>query len=168
MANWLQFNKIELWDSVGITGFQYNEVSDAEIQAALYSPHLPHINTALDWEDDDWLADHMTITPNKKHAYRVAALVADLRAGLGLATAIELDTFSAMRCCSCVPNGHHRIRALQFLGVPCGPFSLAGNLKELSALVRLAQLPCPPEFTHFFRSALLLKNNQDVRVRQKR
>lgn len=167
MANWLQFDKIELWDSVVITGFQYDEVPDADIQAALDSPHLHQVNTALDWEDDTWLSEHATIPPTQKHAYRVAGLVADMRAGNGLATAIELDTF-AMRCCSCVPNGHHRVRALQFLGLPCGPFSLSGHLTQLGALVRLAQMPCPPEFTHFFRAFLLLKNNQDVRVSAKR
>ena len=131
MANWLNFSKISdwaEWTGFGLSGFQYNEVTDADITSALAnSSVIASIDTNLDWEDDEYLSETPDVSEDKKHAHRIAALVRELRVGGNIRNAVEIDTFCMDRCCSGVFNGHHRIRAMQFLGMECGPFSLSGS-----------------------------------------
>jgi hypothetical protein len=97
-----------------------------------------------------------------KHAYRVAALVRAFRAGERMHRTISVDTFTNGQCSSCICNGHHRIRALQFMGVPAGPFGLSGLLDELEGLVLLAGAQCPADAESYFAPALLQTETDDV------
>lgn len=156
MANWLIFSKISKWADLLLPGFQYDGVSDADITSALAnSSVITSIDTNLDWEDDEYLSGTPDVAEDKKHAHRIAALVHEFRVCGNMRNAVEIDTFRIDRCCSGVTNGHHRIRAMQFLGVECGPFSLSGSLDMLEDLVRVAGTECPAEFRRYFGPSLL-------------
>lgn len=164
MANWINLAKLDEWDFPFLLGFQYDSISDESITSALLDfDNLAQVDPELDWEDDDWLATNTDIEDEHKHAYRVAALVHQFRSGQPMNSGINLDTFSVSRCLSCIPNGHHRIRAIQYLGVPAAPFELSGSLDPLEDLVRLAGVPGPgPEFEKYFANSLLQPNPDDV------
>lgn len=135
-VNYLYLNKLSLWDYPIWTNFQYDEISDEDIYSALQDLNLANVDPNLDWEDDMWLLEY-DIPENKKHSYRVASLVKEYRKNGKFNNIIELDTF-AMDCGFCIPNGHHRIRAYQFLGIDAVPFGLNGDLDELEELVKCA------------------------------
>jgi hypothetical protein len=165
MANWLAFDKIEDWDYAVILGFQYDEVPDEDIAAALSDvSHLDQVNTYKDWEDDSWLHGNKTIPEHKKHAYRVAALVRELQLGGRLKNSISLDTYAVGQCRSCICNGHHRIRAMQYMGMTAGPFNLAGSIDALESLVMVAGVAAPTEFAHLFDSILLEYSDEDITI----
>jgi hypothetical protein len=163
MANWLNFEKLREWDFPAYVGFAYDWITDDDIRAALADEaHLDHVDPAIDWEDDRWLAACTDIAATMKHAYRVASLVRAFRAGDRMHRTISVDTFTNGRCTGCIGNGHHRIRALQFLGVPAGPFGLSGLLDELEKLVLLAGTACPPDAECYFAPTLLQAETDDV------
>lgn len=163
MANWLYLDKIEGREFSLIMGFQYDSVSDAQILRALGDPQvLCQVSPALDWEDDEWLAESTAVACDDKHAYRVAALVALLQEGGTLTQPIELDTFLAGRCANGIGNGHHRIRALQYLGVPVAPFSLSGALDMLEDLVKGAGAPGPGVHAQYFSPELIDASDDDI------
>lgn len=163
MANWLRFDKIEDWEYVVLLGFQYDDVSNEDIAAALLdTAHLAQVDTSKDWEDDRWLHASQSIPEAKKHAYRVAAIVRELQVGGAIKRSISLDTFSVAECRSCVSNGHHRVRALQYMGLEMGPFSLAGRVDALEELVGVAGVDGPGEFAHLFAQDLLDYDSEDI------
>ncbi|KWU26275.1 hypothetical protein [Burkholderia cenocepacia] len=163
MANWLTFEKIRDWDFPVYSGFAYDWLSDDDIQAALADgPRLINVDPQIDWEDDRWLSACTTIPEERKHAYRVAALVRAFSAGEKMHRTINLDTFTNGRCTNCIANGHHRIRALQFLGVSVGPFGLSGLVDELERLVSIAGAVCPGAARHYFEDALLQQDEDDI------
>ena len=163
MANWLSFAKISAWSATPLPFFQYDTIPDELIAHALSDTAvLERVDVRLDWEDDQWLRACRSVPDENKHAYRVAALVRELRVGHPLQRPIMLDTFMLGRCGCGIDNGHHRIRALQYLGVPCGPFALSGYVAPLEELVRLAGTTVPPEYAHFFSPELLTEQSDDV------
>jgi hypothetical protein len=153
MANWLNLEEMRNWSGIIFLGFQYDDIPDDDIDRALADDALFSINTDLDWEDDKVLRESQRIPDRLKHAYRVAALVKSIETRK-LEKAIELDTFCTVRCRSCIPNGHHRIRALQYLGFDSAPFSLSGHLDSLEELVRIAGVKCPENAGRFVKSEL--------------
>jgi hypothetical protein len=165
MANWLNFEKIQEWEYICIPGFQYNSINDEQISRALSDfENLKYVRPDIDWEDDSWLASNKTIDTTQKHAYRVATLVSTFRSGDLMQHGISLDTFSNMQCCSCVSNGHHRIRALQYLGLDCGPFWMMGLVDELQALLRLAEVKPPAEAVKYCTPELLVVQPDELTV----
>lgn len=134
-VNYLSLTKMRQWDYPIYQEFQYDEIPDSDIQAALQDPVLENIDPTKDWEDDIFLLK-ADIPDDKKHSFRVASLVVDYRKK-GQFDPIELDSFS-MDCGFCIPNGHHRIRAYQFMKIDKVPFALNGGLDELEDLVELA------------------------------
>lgn len=163
MANWLAFEKVKEWSAAPWPFFQYDAIPDELISKALTNTAvLTQVDTRLDWEDDHQLRLCSAVPDEHKHAYRVAALVNELRAGGQLQRAIQIDTFLLDRCGCGIDNGHHRIRALQYLGVPCGPFGLSGYLGPLEELVRTAGAVVPAEFQHLFSPELLAAAPDDV------
>lgn len=165
MANWLKFSKMAAWDALVFMGFAYDEVTDDDIELALAdTPHLLEVDTQLQWEEDAWLQECATIPESKKHAYRIAALVRDFQAGQLMKSAIELDTICLQRCPSGVSDGHHRIRALQFVGIQAGPFNLSGDLDLLEDLVRLAGTEPPPEAYRYCDARLFAMSADDVTI----
>lgn len=168
MANWLNLMQLQAWDGFVLRGFQYDRVSDVAIQEALNDRDaMTHIRAASDWQDDEWLASNKQIPEGHKHAYRIAALVHELQNGGVLKNAVELDTFMAGRCLSAIPDGHHRLRALQFLGFKEAPFSLSGRMDELEDLVAFAGVPLPIgiPYTAYFSAELLSQSQFDVSAR---
>jgi len=163
MANWLTFENVKAWRATPQPFFQYDSIPDEHISAALTNlAVLSRVDTRLEWEDDRWLRACRAVPDEHKHAYRVAALVRELRDGGALQQPIMLDTFLLGQCGCAIGNGHHRIRALQYLGVPCGPFSLSGYLAPLEELVRLAGTTVPPMFAHLFNPWLREVQPDDV------
>lgn len=163
MANWLNFERVKQWDAAVIPLFQYDSVKDEDISTALAdAQHLPHVDVHIEWEDDDWLRANTAIAPERKHAYRVAALVRAFQAGEPMMRPIFLDTFLLGQCGCGIGDGHHRIRALQYLGVPAGPFALSGYLAPLEELVRVAGCPVPQEYVAYFAERFLSPEDDDV------
>lgn len=163
MANWLQFERLKEWPFALFSGFQYDQVSDEQITTALGDARLlGFVDTSKDWEDDHWLRNCPDIPEERKHAYRIAGLVRDFRAGQLMSRAIHLDTFTAPYCGCCVCDGHHRIRALQYLGFLSGPFALSGLLLPLEDLVALAGCEAPREASRYCSTSLLTTGADDV------
>lgn len=145
------------WDFPFHRGFQYDDITDEHIAAALVDvDNLACVLPDIEWQCDGWLERNQTIPAGRKHAYRVAALVHAFRGENVLKNGISLDTFCVSQCCSCVPDGHHRIRALQYLGFPAGPFWLGGHVEPLEDLVRLAGTTPPPGIQQYCEASLLV------------
>ncbi len=165
MANWLNFEKLKEWDAVVFQAFQYDAISDGAIELALADvERLRQVDTNQDWEDDAWLRDAAHGIPDEqKHAYRVAALVHAFRNGQPMRDAIHLDTGNLGQCGCGVGNGHHRIRALQFLGLKAGPFDLSGYVSMLERLV--AKAGCVPLTEHaaYFVPRLMVLEEFDIK-----
>lgn len=169
MANWLQFDKIENWEFLVLQGFQYDEVTDQEITAALRDMQtLSKVDPYLEWQDDKFLMNNEQVPENRKHSYRIAALVLAFRRDGGMVKGIELDTFSNGRCCSCVGDGHHRIRSLQYQGLPAGPFELGGVIKELENLVSVAGTSIPEKASSLVAPRLLMPGRYDIKLRKRK
>ncbi len=156
MANWLDFNKVSEFSEDWVSGYNYDEITDSQIKRALADNKvIVNIDTTLDWQCDSWLSQLTTVPESSKHSYRVAAIVRELQSGGQLNSAITIDTFSSFKCCNSIPDGHHRVRALQYLGMTCGPFSLGGDCDILEALVEMAGVSGPGIFSNMFSSKLL-------------
>ena len=165
MANWLDFQKIRDWDYLFFQGFQYDAISDELISAALAdTANLTQVRPDIDWQCDSWLAANKTIPSEHKHAYRVASLVNAFRSGDLLTSGISLDTFNVRQCLSCVSDGHHRVRALQYLGITAGPFWLSGHVEPLKALIRLAGTTPPENALRYCTAELLAPHPDDIRL----
>lgn len=163
MANWLRLDALREWDFPPLPFFQYDQVTDEQIARALSdTTNLASVDPQLDWEDDRWLSRAKHIPEDLKHTYRTAALVRDLTSGHVLREAILLDTFSGGACGCCITNGHHRIRALQYLNVPAAPFALQGLLDPLEDLVRLAGTAPNGSWVALFAPHLLVPAEDDV------
>lgn len=162
MAHWLVFDAMRSWDVPPLTGFQYDAIPDAYIAEALADQEqLARVDPALDWEEDSWLARCANVPKERKHAYRIARLVYEFEHDRPMQQGIALDTFNAQRCRSAVGNGHHRVRALQFLGLSAGPFWLGGHVHLLRALVDLAGTEPPPAAARFCAPALLVLHDDE-------
>lgn len=167
MANWLKFKKIEDWETLTLLGFQYDSITDEQIGRAIGDLEtLKDVDTSIDWEDDRWLSRCTTVPEDQKHTYRIAALVNAFTSSSPMQKSITLDTFSDGQCCSCVTNGHHRVRALQYLGMEQGPFNLNGIVDQLENLVSIAGSECPEEFKKYFSKKLLKRYAEDIAIRK--
>jgi len=125
MASW----KFPAW-----TGYQYDSISDELINEALNHPDIKHIDINIDWEDDKFLQDH-NMREEMKHPMRIAKLVIHFR-NSGAVYPVSIDTYARNYCKSCVSNGHHRIRALQFMGYDSFPAYCAGVVDVIEELLQ--------------------------------
>jgi hypothetical protein len=162
MANWLTLDKICEWEGALFPGFQYDSITDEEITNALSDDYIAKVDPNLDWENDSELYLNESIPEEFKHVYRVAALVRDFKKGNLMRYSIELDTYTMYNCRSCIPNGHHRIRALQYLGLLSAPFGLCGDVDLLEELVAIAGTECPSEARLYVEAPLLVKEPDDI------
>lgn len=155
MIHWLRFDSIEKWPDAVILGFQYDDVGDKDIKKCLGLPKvLAQQDVDHDWEDDRYLDDTKDIPVALKHAARIAAIVSAIQAGNLLSKPLTLDSYATRTCKSAIPNGHHRIRALQYLGASCAPFELGGSVESLNKLVSIAGVK-PPRVSDWFDQSLL-------------
>lgn len=138
-VNFLSLEKMRTWDYPVFRAFQYDDVSDEQISAALKDiESIKLVDPLIDWEDDDYLSKNNIIEENLKHAYRVASIVLSIK-DKGILSAIEIDTYSCNKCGFCIPNGHHRIRAFEFMGIDVVPFSLNGECDIIEDLCALCE-----------------------------
>jgi hypothetical protein len=132
---YVKFKHIEKWDYSIWKGFQYDYISDEMITNALNYSNLDNIDLNIDWEDDYLLQNDNSISDEFKHAIRIAGLVKKIQSnGIEIIQPIIIDTFTVETCCSCIYNGHHRIKALQYLKYDRFPASLNGYNSELKKL----------------------------------
>ena len=130
-VSWISFEKIKNWTHPVRKGFQYDSISNELIVMALAHPYLNKIDISIDWEDDHALREQKDIHEELKHPLRIAKLIEHIRNDGGI-NPVDLDTYS--NCCSCICNGHHRIRALQFLGYDCFPAYCSGIVSLINDL----------------------------------
>lgn len=139
--NYLSIKRMRDWDAPIFRSFQYDDITDEQINSALVDlDNLGQVNPKIDWQDDMFLFKHENIDNEMTHAYRIAALVMELKDNPVFDWPIEFDTFSIEQCGFCIPNGHHRIRAAEFLGIDVVPFSLNGHLDLIDELIALADI----------------------------
>lgn len=137
--NYLSISAMRTWQTPFLQFFAYDEITDKQIEMALSDlDNLILVDPDIDWEDDDFLAGHAGIAEKDKHAYRVAAIVMALRESPYFQSPISFDTEANSQCGFCVTNGHHRIRAAEFLGIDVVPFSLNGYVDMIEELIDLA------------------------------
>lgn len=148
---------MNIWEYPIWKGYQYDNITDTEIEKVLsnYQNILLKINPNLDWEDDYYLRECLDIPDELKHAARIAKLVQVILIG-NKVTPITIDTFSVDNCKNCIPNGHHRIRALQYLKYDRFPASLSGYTYLIKQLK-----PTTYEGKKFKQVSLPLNRNKD-------
>lgn len=118
-------------------GFQYDSITDEDIKYCLNLDFLDKINIDIDWEDDYFLYNTNIVPESLKHAVRIAKIVQCILNGNFLMNPVSFDTFSEYNCLSCINNGHHRIRALQFLGYEGFPVTLSGELDFIDSIKKV-------------------------------
>jgi hypothetical protein len=159
----LSFKRLEQWKYPAFPGFQYDFIPDAMITWALTWSRLDQVDLSIGWEDDIFLYNEESLSGELKHALRVARLVKHIREG-GTVYPVELDTFNVNNCCSCISDGHHRIRALQYLKLPAVPISLNGHIDELNILMGDV---ARRKNTDLLRRLRLLRHNQSRQRRRR-
>jgi hypothetical protein len=133
----IPFDKITRWEFPFFSGFQYDYISNEMIEVALRSPQLTNIDINIDWEDDEYLEelsdDTVELSDDMKHAYRIAALINAFKNGASV-NPVSIDTFVMDKCCLCIYNGHHRIRALQYQLFDFFPAYCSGDVDEIKKI----------------------------------
>jgi hypothetical protein len=137
-VNLIPFEALAQWKYPFIQGFQYDDITDSLIDQALFSTIVDKVNIDIEHEDDKFLLK-ANYPEEYKHALRIAAIVKHLHRGGKLNKPIEIDTFWINTCCSCIGDGHHRLRALQYVKADCFVASLSGEIQELDKLIELSK-----------------------------
>lgn len=135
--DWIYFDKIASWDFPIYTGFAYDEITDEEINKALEQLSQHSIDVDQDWEDDIYL-HNLDIEPKLKHALRIAKLVELIKLGQPIRP-VTLDTIHRYNCGSCISNGNHRIRAIQYCGFDKFPAYCSGVVEEINKILTLME-----------------------------
>ena len=94
---------------------------------------LSKVDIERDWQDDT-LFDDSSMDFEFVHALRIAVLILSIERGNGVKP-VFLDTMVGGDCCSCIFDGHHRIRALQYLGYTHFPVSCSGEVRLINQIV---------------------------------
>lgn len=136
--DYLQISKLITWTDPFYREFCYSYIIDEEITTALGNKQLIKVNPNIDHQDDVFLLN-LDVSDTDKHIFRVASLVEDIRKFGKLNNLIEMDTF-ATTCGFFINDGHHRIRAAQYLGYDILPFSCSGDLDQLERLWSIAKV----------------------------
>lgn len=113
--------------------FAYDHISDPDIARALDEMNgldLIH-ELASPWEGDGKSQSASLDTLSLFHARRVAIFVSALRKGI-VFPPVQMDTMSS--CFGWIVDGHHRIRAFEFLGVFHVPAEVSGYVKVIDEL----------------------------------
>ena len=120
-----------LYKSPYFYGFAYDYISDEEIEESFQ--YIQFVNIEIEWQDDYELSNNKNIPDKLKHAIRVAKLVDIIRNNKGI-DAVSFDTYS--KGLSFISDGHHRIRALQYLQYEYFPASIAGTISLIQKITR--------------------------------
>lgn len=137
--DYLSIKKLREWDWPMHKAFNYDDVTDEQIAAALADQdNLDRVDVKKDWECDGFLNSRFGFGEQTTHIYRIAAIAKSLINNPILNMPIEFDTFCGDDYGFCVHNGHHRIRAAEFIGLDVLPFSLSGYIEILDDLIEFA------------------------------
>jgi hypothetical protein len=113
----VSFQALERWDYPCIKACTYAYVDDTDIEAALRAPDLAAFELAASWSA--LTSNHSTRQDNPIHPRIIAKLVLELRQGsIAPPVTIIAEQDIRKRCGYCVSDGHHRLRAFQFLQLP--------------------------------------------------
>lgn len=169
MANWLDVNKYKRWiKRKGLPPvFIYDDVTDEEIEAALLDVEvLAKSDVSMDWQDAyDWdnEPENNIAYGQKWQTYRIAALVKMFRdEGEKFIKAIDIDTFYKNHNACFVEDGHHRIRALQYLKIFVMPFCMSGHEDLLEEIINFAGIKSLTEIDKIFCLETLAVNDSDI------
>lgn len=132
-AVWLLFQSLEESNLEFIPGFAYDCISDNEIEVLL-SEDLNIVDINLGWESDLNFSRNKSVPDDKKHAMRIAKIVSGILDGSFICEPVHFDTEAALTSSSFIVDGHHRIRALQFLGFDGFPVVCSGDVKIIDSL----------------------------------
>jgi len=123
--SWISFEKF--LSSQWCCGFAYDWVTDEDISKAAPAST---VELAQDWQDV-WEEDGNN-TWQEFHAARIKGLVNLLCDGTGVKP-VDLDLLNDSL--SSIPDGHHRIRAFQFLKSPVFPAYAQGLTDEIDKVL---------------------------------
>lgn len=118
--SWVSFEKFQQTD--WFQGFAYDEISDKEIDNAEPDPNI-HQEWQDLYENQNW---------NEFHARRIKALAQIIQNGQKIDPVI-IDIGGLER--SGIIDGHHRIRALQYLNFKVFPVCLQGLTSEIKKIM---------------------------------
>lgn len=127
----ITFDALEAWSYPVHRTYTYDYISDDSIKAILAQVDaLERFQLADSWGE---LTENYTTGPdNPVHPWVVAKLVSKIGRGAEV-TAIQIiaEPDIRERCGFCVTDGHHRLRALQFLGQRYFTARMTGELSDL-------------------------------------
>jgi len=126
----IPFRLFYKWE--GYSGFAYDFITDDEIITAF--SYISYCDIEKEWQDDITLYETKMVPDSIKHAIRIAALVEAIRDGKGI-DPVAFDTYAHLSP-SCIYDGNHRIRALQYLKFDFFPANLSGLVTELNKFRR--------------------------------
>lgn len=135
-VDWISFEKIRNWSFSLIPGFAYDNVRDSEIEEAINLQMFENIDISKDWQDCRNLSYYNGNSSSSYnfHILRIAKLVSIIVAGTAIRP-ITIDTFCRYSCPSCVSDGNHRLRAMEFIGnFDVFPAFCNGNIEVLSEI----------------------------------
>lgn len=123
-TEFIEFADLASWEIPQVPGFMYSNVSSALITKAFNHPDLKYVKSMdVPYEQDTFLVNHPVFSEKKKHAMRIAKIVDSLYEGaLFPPVILDISADSMHKCHTCMPVGHHRVRALQYMNelkVPC-------------------------------------------------
>ena len=143
-VQWVCFHKIARWGYPYIQSFAYDWISNKYIDRMNNHPLLLKTDLSKDWQDDIFdITDPSLFPPDyiqyptirmDYHPLRVRAIIEHL-INRGWIAPITLDTYSNRSCPNCISDGHHRIRALQYLGYTHFPAYCSGLINEIERII---------------------------------
>ena len=132
----ISFKKIEKWDKY--SGFVYDFITDEQIEFSTeilkrYPAIKNKLNIGVNWLDDPYMEVVNDLELFTLHAWRISLLI-DIAKKEQL-TPVVFDTISnVVNVYSGVLDGHHRIRALQYLNRPVFPGYCSGYADEIDSI----------------------------------
>ncbi|WP_199438674.1 hypothetical protein [Vibrio owensii] len=123
-----------------IPGFAYDHINNDIIEKALQSEEFENVNINCGWEQDTYLLNASHLDDEFKHALRIAKIINLILDGTFKFTPVNFDTHYIEKCMSGISDGHHRIRALRYLGYSEIPCYLSGSEQIIDELLYLTSI----------------------------
>jgi len=133
----VSFTQLSRWKHPIIRGYAYSYITNKMIEQARFHPYFSMVNVQKEHEDDN-SGNNFYISMEIWHAIRIAKL-AECISFEGLKKAIIIDTMTNANAIMCIPDGHHRIRAMQYLGHTAFYAGISGFCKDIEQLLRIKE-----------------------------
>ena len=134
----VSFDELEGWSLPKIRKYQYEFVSDSDIEEALLSNELERVDLQKDWDKES--GSSSTKSDNPYHILRVAKIVKCINEGVEFEPVV-INIKNYNECGYCVSDGQHRLRAMKYLKMknfkasfPWGTENLSGKPLTQNAL----------------------------------